>query len=135
MSSKKNRLNIRRFHENTKNPESAQRNTWVDIKEIENKNFSKNFAQLMAIKQKMEGKKPFTIYLTEPSEGKFTGAFVQAGNFHSEIEVFPDYDQIHFSFAKKQIRYERVYSDWPSSISFFSLKSISKTEVLKEELV
>lgn len=82
-----------------------------------------NFKQ--QIETLMKGKNNFTIFLTKETQGKLVGT-IQAGNFKSELEVMPQVDEITFNGTN--VTYIRRYSDFPPSVSTFSLNVIKKVE-------
>lgn len=136
MSSKKHRKRIRAQYER----EIRLNLTEESVKEVVNssKRIKINSPKLSAFVKKIEvlmrGKNNFLVYLTKTTQGKFVGTYAQAGNYRSSFEVFPSCDEIHFSKNKNRVnvRYIRVYSDFPSSITDFMLSEIEKVEEILE---
>jgi hypothetical protein len=120
MSSKKHRKSIRAQYEHNAKFNPADKRFMKQIKTL------------------MNGRNKFCIFLTKKTQGKFVGAWAQAGHFDNKIEVMPDSDEIEFTgekFGVINIKYTRIYSDFPPSVSNFPLSQVQKIEeILSEEI-
>lgn len=138
MSSKKHRKSIRARYEREAKSEFVKEVTSSSVN-LKDQKLRKLMEQIETL---MKGENKFIIFLTKPTQGKFAGAYAQAGNYNSENEVYPHCDEIYFYQNNNGkgldyigVRYIRVYSDFPSSISEFTLDEIRKVEeVLPEKI-
>ncbi|HEY5589120.1 MAG TPA: hypothetical protein VIK86_09225 [Candidatus Paceibacterota bacterium] len=131
MSSKKNRKKIRAQYEHNANLDSKEKHlkSSLNIK-INNPKLRTFMEKMIAL---MKRKNNFYVFLKKLTQGKFVGAYAQSGNYNDNFEVMPDCDEIHFYKHKNGVlvRYIRVYSDFPSSVTDFMLSEVEKVvEVL-----
>ena len=82
------------------------------------------------IERLMQGENKFVIYLEKSTTPVFQGAKAQSVGEKKEFEIHPKADKIFFSGEKDnaKVTYERVYSDFPSSVSTFMLSQIKGVE-------
>jgi len=76
----------------------------------------------------MKGKNNFVIFLKNEVKPHFGD--ISVSKKQKQFEIMPNCDEIHFYNIKNgvNVRYVRVYSDFPSSESNFLLSNIERVE-------